>query len=332
MKRATDLVVGGVMLGVIAAIIAGTLWLKQTDIRRRDVLVARFRDVGNARIGAPLVIRGVRAGRLQAMELVDSWVHVRFSIDPTVSVPKNPVVLLNESSLFGEWQATVMERSALPRDEDVRRELDAASGVSGVVPGATLPDIAQLTAVAARIAGDVASIADRVDTAFDAAAARELRGSIRNFAKMSGVLSDAARVQTANLEEAARDVRQGMRSLLVASDRVRDVVERFDSSTSRGEVRHFVQDASEAARQMREASSRVLRLSGQLDTAQAKLVSVLAHSDSIVRSMHAGSGSLGLFLNDSSVYVQTDSLLTQLRRLVADIQSNPRKYLRVSLF
>jgi phospholipid/cholesterol/gamma-HCH transport system substrate-binding protein len=192
--------------------------------------------------------------------------------------------------------------------------------------------MAQLTAVASRIAGDVASLADRVDTAFDVAAARELRLSIRNVATMSTVLSNAARAQSVNLDAAAKDVQTGVKSLLHAADRVRDVAARFDSSTSHGEVDKIVRDAGEAARQLREASNRVLRLSGQLDSAQAKLTSVLSHSDSVVRRLYAGEGSLGLFLTDSSVYRQTDSLLTQLRRLVADVQSNPRKYLRVSLF
>ena len=332
MKRATDLIVGGAVIVVFIAIVSATLWLKQSDMRSRDELIARFRDVGNARVGTPLVIRGVRAGRMEAMELVDSWVRVRFSLDRNIEVPANPVVLLNESSLFGEWQATVVGRETLQRDVDVRQQLEEAARSNDLVPGATLPNIAQLTPVAARIAGDVAALADRVDTAFDAAAARELRLSIRNFARMSTVLSEAARSQSASLGDATRDVRVGVRSLLAASDRVRDVAARFDSSTSKGEVARIVEDAGEAARQLREASSRVLRLSGQLDTAQATLVSLLAHSDTVMRRIHAGHGSLGLFLTDSSVYRQTDSLLAQLRRLVADVQANPRKYLRVSLF
>jgi phospholipid/cholesterol/gamma-HCH transport system substrate-binding protein len=332
MKRGTDLAVGGVVIGVLAAIVIATLWLKQADLGGRDELVARFRDVGNAQVGTPLVIRGVRAGRLEGMELVDSWVRVRFSLDRDVAVPPNPVVLLNEASVFGEWQATVIERDAVPRDLDVRRQIDEGSRSSDLVPGATLPNIAQLTPVAARIAGDVAALADRVDTAFDAAAARELRLSIRNFSRLSTVLSEAARTQSVNLGDAARDVRVGVRSLLAASDRVSEVAARFDSSTAKGEVRRIVEDAGEAARQLREASSRVLKLSGQLDTAQATFVSLLAHSDTVMRRIHSGQGSLGLFLTDSSVYHQTDSLLTQLRRLVTDVQANPRKYLRVSLF
>jgi phospholipid/cholesterol/gamma-HCH transport system substrate-binding protein len=193
MKRVSDFAVGGTIVVVAAALVMATLWLNQTELRRRDELVALFRDVGNARVGAPLVIRGVRSGRLQSMELDDTWVRVRFSLDRDVAVPNDPVVLLNESSLFGEWQATVLEREALPRDVDVRRQIAEADAAGGDVPGATLPDIAQLTAVAGRIAGDVAALADRVDTAFDAAAARELRLSIRNFARMSPVFSEAAR-------------------------------------------------------------------------------------------------------------------------------------------
>lgn len=332
MRRPSDLVVGSVILAVVVATVAGTLWVKQVDLGRRDVLEARFRDVGNARIGTPLVLRGVRAGRLEAMELADTWVHARFSLDRDVDLPDNPAVLLNESSLFGEWQATVVDRSALPRDPDVRRQIAEAARSPGVVPGATLPDIAQLTAVTGRIAGDVAALADRVESAFDSSAARQLRASIRNFAQMSTVLAEAARAQSATLGEAASDVRVGVQSLASASERVRDIAARFDSSTAKGEVARIVDDAGEAARQLREASNRVLLLSTQLDTAQAKLVSLLANGDSVMRRLNTGQGSLGLFLTDSSLYRQTDSLLTQLRRLVADVQANPRKYIRLSVF
>ena len=33
-------------------------------------------------------------------------------LDRAVQLPADPVVLLNESSLFGDWQATVVERVA----------------------------------------------------------------------------------------------------------------------------------------------------------------------------------------------------------------------------
>src|SRR4030095_1955115 len=213
MKRANDFVVGlTVLLGAVV-IVGATLWVKRTSLRNRhERTSARFRDVGSVRVGAAVVLRGVNAGRVERIELGrDGWVELTMSLDPAVAVPRDPVVLLNESSLFGEWQATITEESAIPRDEAVSRQIaDARRAGSNMLPGATLPDIAQLTAVAGRIAGDVASVAGRFEVAFDDQAARELRGSIKNFATLSAALSQTVRVQSANLDALSADLRRGM--------------------------------------------------------------------------------------------------------------------------
>ena len=164
MKRTNDFVVGLTLLLGAAIIVGATLWVKQTGLRNKhERVAARFRDVGSVRVGAAVVLRGVNAGRVQRIELGrDGWVDVTMALDPNVELPKDPVVLLNESSLFGEWQATITEEAENPRDETVSRQIADARAAGGeMLPGATLPDIAQLTAVAGRIAGDVASVASR---------------------------------------------------------------------------------------------------------------------------------------------------------------------------
>src|SRR4026208_1032740 len=106
MKRSNDVVVGVVVLGVLAATIGATAWVKQADVGgRKHEVVAHFRDVGNARVGNAVVIRGVVGGRIQGIALEPGgWVSVRMKLDPSVQLPSEPVVLLNESSLFGDWQ------------------------------------------------------------------------------------------------------------------------------------------------------------------------------------------------------------------------------------
>ena len=151
MKRSNDFIVGLSVLAGAAIIVAATLWVKQSDLRNRHERVsARFRDVGSVRVGASVVLRGVRTGRVDRIELGrDGWVELSMALDPGVHLPKDPVVLLNEASLFGEWQATITEESAIPHDEVVQRQIADARGAGrDMLPGATLPDIAQLTAVA----------------------------------------------------------------------------------------------------------------------------------------------------------------------------------------
>jgi phospholipid/cholesterol/gamma-HCH transport system substrate-binding protein len=333
MKRASDFAVGLTILGGIVLVVGGVLWTKEARIGRAETHVsARFRDVGSARIGTPVVVRGVRAGRIDQMELVDGFVVVRMTLDPSVSMPRQPVVLLNESSLFGEWQATVSPLESVGRDEDVNRQLRETNLGGDVLPGATLPDIAKLTAVAGRIAGDVASVAERVDVAFDAQAARELRASIRNFSELSTVLARTVREQSLNLATTSASVRGGIESLVLAADQMRAVTQRFDSSTSRGELARIVEDAATAARQLRETSARLATMSEQLGRSQGKFDAFFGAAESIATSINAGRGSVGLLVNDSTLYHNSNAAMLELRALIADIKANPRRYINVRIF
>jgi phospholipid/cholesterol/gamma-HCH transport system substrate-binding protein len=334
MKRSNDFAVGLTTIIGIVVIVGATLWVKQAELgRARETVSARFREVGGVRVGTPVVIRGVRAGRVEAMELADSgFVLAHLSLDPDIGLPVDPVVLLNESSLFGEWQATITSRDAVGRDADVSRQIAEASRPDGILPGATLPDIARLTAVAGQIAGDVASVAERVGVAFDDQAARELRASMRNFSDLSTVLAQTVREQSRNLTTVSTDVRGGVQSLAQSAALLREVAERVDSSTARGEVDRIVTDASEAARQLRETSRRLLLISDQLARSQVKLESFLAASDSVATKLNSGYGTFGRMLNDSSLYINSDSVMIQLRALLADIQRNPRRYINLRIF
>lgn len=334
MRRSNDFLVGAVVLLVILTLTGATLWVKQTDIgERHSKVVARFRDVGNARVGNAVVIRGVRAGTIEAIELArGGWVHVRMKLDRTMQLPATPVVLLNESSLFGEWQATITQRSALPHDETVQAQIAESSGGDDVLPGATLPDIAKLTAVAGQIAGDVANVAGRVEVAFDERAARELRSSIRNFADLSSTLSQTVRAHAGDLDTLSRGLQSAVSSLNRTALSASQIASRVDSSSTTGEIRQIVDDMSHAAAELRRGSAQIRLMSEQLSRTQGRLDSFLTNGDSVLSKLNSGQGSLGLLLNDPSLYRNSDSLLTQLRGLVTEVRTNPKKFVSVRIF
>src|SRR5215208_5259673 len=348
MKRNTDFIVGAVVLLTIAVVLGATLWAGQAEVGQKRVRVAAiFRDAGGVRVGDQVVIRGVESGRVDAIELGDDgWVQVRMRLDPEVRLPGRPVALLGESSLFGEWEATITDAGALPEDRNVRRQVaDAVQAAARTdvglrtIPGATLPDIAQLTTVAGRIAGDVASVANRVQVAFDDRAARELRTSIANFARMSdnmtrmsAEMSRVVRVQSRNVDSMSADVRAGVRALNQTAEAFQRVAERIDTSTSSGEIRQIVAKTSRAASQLEETSLELRQISRQLTLSTQSLDRVLSRGDSVLAKLNSGEGSLALLLNDPALYRNTDSLLVQLRALAADVQANPKKYVSVRVF
>jgi phospholipid/cholesterol/gamma-HCH transport system substrate-binding protein len=336
MKRGNDFVVGLVVIGSVVAIVLFSLWLGQANIgsKQRDV-VARFTDVGNAKVGNSVVIRGVQAGRIQSIELEPTgWVLVKMSLDPDIKLPSNPVVVLSESSMFGEWQATIMERAAAPDDADVQQQLaqSAAVGRGSALPGARLPDIAQLTAVAGRIAGDMSRVADRFQVAFDDRAANELRQSIRNFADLSAELERTVRSQSQSLTQLGSDVHKTVGTINATAMAVQRTADRVDSSTSKGQIRQIMDNVGQASADIKATSHDLRDASHTLVATQQQLASVLTHADSVLGKIDRGQGSLGLMVNDPTLYQNGDALLSQMRELVAQIRAHPRQYLSVKIF
>lgn len=334
-KPSNDWVVGVVVLGTMALIVAATLYLQQADLgAKRPVITARFRDVGNLQVGNAVVIRGVRTGKVEDVALApDGWVVARLTLEDGLILPPDPVVLIQASTLFGEWQALITRRTSAPDIREVYAQLhDTLMAPVGTLPGAVLPDIAQLTSVAGGIAGNVASVAERVRTAFDDSAAQEIRESIHSINRLSRELTTTVRVQSRNLDSVAAQVRTGMTDLTAGAFALQRSIGRIDSATSQGEVARIVSESEIAARHLREAAQRINALTLSLEQSDRSVRSVVIKADSLLTRIENGRGSLGMLLNDPSLYRNSDSLVIDLRRIIADIQKSPKRYFSLSIF
>ena len=150
--------------------------------------MARFRTVGGLGVGAPVTLRGVKVGRVEAIRLVqDEWVETDFSIDrerascrpSRRSSPPRPAC----SASGARTSSPTSRRPTDPNLRDALAESDRAGGDAW--PGATLPDIGQLTAQASRIAGDVGVVTQRISQAFDSTALKNLQKSVKDLAEIS---------------------------------------------------------------------------------------------------------------------------------------------------
>src|SRR2546430_17695465 len=90
---------------------------------------------------------------------------------------------------------------------------EAQAGGGGKWPGATLPDIGQLTAQASRIATDIAAVANRVQTAFDSEAVIELRRSIKDFGQVADRLAKVTNEQADVIGSVGSNLRPGVGGL-----------------------------------------------------------------------------------------------------------------------
>jgi phospholipid/cholesterol/gamma-HCH transport system substrate-binding protein len=62
------------------------------------------------------------------------------------------------------------------------------------------------------------------------------------------------------------------------------------------------------------------------------LAATSARLDTILYKLNTAEGSMGLLVNDTALYVEVTNLLARVNNLVSDIEKNPRKYFKFSIF
>jgi phospholipid/cholesterol/gamma-HCH transport system substrate-binding protein len=335
MKRSNEFAVGLAVLAALGLVIGGALWLSETDInQKKTTYAARFRTVGGLGVGAPVTLRGVRVGRVETIRLVeDEWVETEFSIDRAVELPQNPAVISASASLFGEWTANIIPFEPLPVDPNLRNALIESDQAGGEAwPGATLPDIGQLTAQASRIAGDVADVTQRIGQAFDSTALKNLQQSVKDLAAISARLVRFANSQTDRIDRVSQNVATTADAFTGVAQSFRGAVARLDSATSDNQLKDILDNSRSSSADVRAAAADLRSVMAAARANEASLVRVLHSADSLLLRLKAGNGTLGLLASDSSLYYETTRTVVQFRELLADIQAHPSKYLKISVF
>jgi len=334
-KRENEFAVGLVVIAALAVVVGGALWLSGAHFgKTEETFTARFRTVGGLGVGNPVVLRGVRVGRVEAIRLAPgNWVEADLKIYAGVTLPQKPAVIAASASLFGEWAATLISSDPLPNDPNVRQALvEAQAAGGGKWPGATLPDIGELTAQASRIATDIGTVSARIQTAFDSSAVTDLRRSIRDFGQIADRLARVTNEQADVIGDVGANLSKSSQALSRAATDLRTTLGRVDTATNQGQLVTILNNTAATSTDLRSASQDFRQLMAAANRNSESLVRVLQNADSVMSRIANRSGTLGLLVSDSALYRETTLTMIQLRQLLSDIQANPRKYFTFSVF
>jgi len=335
MKRANETLVGAAVLGALALLVAGSIWLSQLRLGGFDQLAdARFRSIGGIKNGSPVLLRGVRIGRVLSISLGErNWVNVQLAIRADIKVPPRPVAIISSTTLFGDWAVDVGTRDNLPDDPEVRREVDEAVAAGpDRWPGATLPAIGELTAQAGRIASNIALIAGRVEDAFDSSSAARLRGAFLDLSVLSRRLSQIATTQQQALARIGENLDTGTASLARTAQSLERTVRRADSATSREQLARILGHTDSAAEDLHAVASNLRGITGTVAAQQQALGRIIVSTDSVMARIERGQGTLGRLASDSTLYTESVGAVRSLREMLQDMRQNPRRYFSFSVF
>jgi len=335
MKRRDELIVGATIVIALAVVVVGVLWLSDARLgASSEAYQARFRTVGGLGVGNPVVFRGVRVGRVEAIRLAEgNWVVADLRVYAGVPLPERAGIIAASRSFFGEWQATVINLDEPPDDPNVRRDIGEALAFGGDEwPGATLPDVGQLTAQASRVAGDIQSISSRIETVFDSQAVVELQQAIRDFTGIADNIKTFTETQSEIMGDVGLNFREGSEMVADAARRLQLSLTRVDEATDQGELETILTNTAAASEQARGALEDLRAMVGIARANDSTIVRLIQGADSVMTRLQEGRGTVGMLMSDSALYQEATLAVRQLRELLADIQANPRKYFKFSVF
>ncbi|MBW3628696.1 MAG: MCE family protein [Gemmatimonadetes bacterium] len=347
MKLKNEVTVGLVVLGSILLLLVAAFWLSGKPFGQSQVeRVAIFREVGELKEGNPVKSRGVQVGRVTKIELSaeGEGVLVRMDIDPNLVFPPQPAVVLAPASLFGDWQASIISMPTQPDLEFTR------ATARGILPGSSLPDITQLTAVGARIADDLETLSARVQLAFTEETALDIRRTIENVQDMSETMTGFVEQQTQAYAGVSRNV-------LTATQSVTRVAGQLEASVPAmiANARSASENLEQLSIRLQSATAGVPQMLARADTTLANFGRLAATADQVMRTvqpqvaevgptlvaareamntlqvtmtrLQSGDGTLGRLIDDPAMYEEMQASIATVRRLMADIQANPERYI-----
>ncbi|MGA2383262.1 MAG: MlaD family protein [Gemmatimonadales bacterium] len=335
MKRANEALVGASVLVAIALVVAGSVWLSGARFGRNDLLKdVRVKTIGGLSVGDPVLLRGVRIGRVESIQLAPhDWVNVQLRFKGGTQLPSRPVALFASTTLFGDWSVQLISHDNLPDDPVVRKAIEEA-GRAGrdMLPGAALPDVGQLTAQAGRIAGDIALIATRVNSAFDSSSAARLRSAFSDLSRLSAVLKTIAQGQESTLTRIGGNIDTGTALLAQSARNLARAASRVDSATSRDQLQRILGHTDTVAADLTAVAANVRALAASAASQQQAFERIVARTDSMLGRIQSGEGTLGRLSRDTTLYSESVETVKALRALLQDIQKNPRRYFSFSVF
>ncbi|HET7321525.1 MAG TPA: MlaD family protein [Longimicrobiaceae bacterium] len=354
MRFKNEVSVGIVVLLGLALAFVGAIWLSGEPFgQEQRQLTAIFKEVGELSKGSAVKYRGVQIGRVTEIALAagGQGVEVSMEVKPDVVIPADAAVVLAPASLFGDWEAQLVSMASQPLLTFTR------APVPGVLPGATLPDITQLTAVGARIAGDLETLTRRVELAFTEETALKLRQTINNVQEISEQLNGFVAAQTKTYAGVSANVLQATENIQSATEAVQKL-----ANSSSAQIPEIVANARAASENLKDlsvslqqAAKGVPALMARADTTLDRLNAAAGNVNELIETakpqvaqigptleearkamatlqatmqkINEGDGTLGRLASDPALYEETQAAIATLRRLMADIQANPKKYI-----
>ncbi len=289
---------------VVLAIIVGFVGFRiMKDVplfRQGTLLFAKYDRVDGLSVGTPIIISGIKIGSVQKLTLLpDDSVQVVLNINMIEGVPMGSVAYIRSIDILGS-KGIEVERGPgsvfIPHNGRIKGVFD--DGILGELMGKGSEITDNVTKTTERFN----NILSEIEQLLVESGRRDIRQTLSNVESVSGQLDNLIR-------DTNEDVKASISNLRKMLENLEDM-----TSEERGELQRTLQNL--------EATT------AELEVMSANLKTMSVDLAEVMKKINDGEGTLGLLVNDPSLYHNLDTLSVNLNNLIKNINDNPRHFLR----
>ena len=311
MKNTVGVRWGNLRVGILLTIVIILLfWASLTGggtsiFHSKGKLVCYFKNINGLLTGSPVWLAGVEVGNVQSIDFVNldslRQVKVVFKVRRTVwpMLSEGTQVQLGTIGFLGD------------------KYIEILPGPVGVTP------VEEWDVIPTRDPGDVSSMFRAGEDALNKAGgiASKVDTLLGRMNRGEGTLG-----QLATDKELYVNLTKLLSELSVLTADLQSNQERLVGSLER--MSASISDLTEQVNENKGTLGRLVsdpQLYDNLAASTAKL-------DTIMYKINMAEGSMGMLVNDTALYVEVTELMARVNNLISDIQDNPRKYFKFSVF
>lgn len=262
-------------------------------------LYAEFDRVDGIIPGSSVSMQGVKIGTVNDITFqANGSVRVGFSLNMSGQLPAESVAFIRSISILEKGVEIERGRSATM--------LESGSRIKGIYDEGIMGTIEELGAQAApniaKSTESLSSLLEQIDQMMLDGGRRDIEESLTGLNRTINQVEDLFRSKNDEIRDAISSLRNTLQNVEDLTDEQK---ERIDS---------IMESLENTGKEFEELAADMNRATNTLNN--------------VLEKIDSGEGSLGMLVNDPSLYNNLDSLSYNLARLVKDLNENPRHFLK----
>jgi phospholipid/cholesterol/gamma-HCH transport system substrate-binding protein len=309
LKISNETKIGALTVITLAILILGYSFLKGNDVfSSENKYFATYNSVEGLAVSKPVLVNGFPIGRVSNMTLMpDGRTLTEFRIQSKYTIPKNTIAQLASTDLLGS-KAIVFQLG------NSKEEAPDGSTLSAYVQGGLTESLQPVQKKAEAIVAKMDSILTAVNNIMNPKFQKNVDRSFTSIANSLQALEGTTQKVDALVGKQSAHIDHIMGN-------VDDITTNLKASNKylTGTLSNFNKVSDDIAKS---------NLKQTLDNAGKAMADLQA----TITKMNSKDGSLGLLLNDKTVYNNLSNSTNSLNELLKDLKANPKRYVHFSVF